>query len=130
MILIVTFPDLLGQVATKPALLKETLEPGSVNKYSTSHIAQIVTQLCNVSVIPGTIFQVSVHGEQAGWKYGIRVSKFKVHDEMHVMQAIEFVQMQEDAELWDLLIELVLGNEALTGILYGYVVSKQCDSHD
>lgn len=33
------------------------------------------------------------------------------------MQAIEFVQMQRDDELWELLISLALESPALTGIL-------------
>ena len=31
------------------------------------------------------------------------------------LQAIEFVQMQRDDELWELLISLALGNASLTG---------------
>ncbi len=34
-----------------------------------------------------------------------------------VMQAIEFVQMQRDDELWELLISLALESPALTGTL-------------
>ncbi len=33
------------------------------------------------------------------------------------MQAIEFVQMQRDDDLWELLISLALESPALTGIL-------------
>ena len=45
-----------------------------------------------------------------------------IHDNIHpkicCLQAIEFVQMQQDDELWDLLIALALSQAPLTGLSY------------
>ena len=40
-----------------------------------------------------------------------------------LLQAIEFVQMQQDDELWDLLITLALAQPPLTG---GYALTSHC----